>query len=782
MKVLIGTRGSKLALAQAEYVRDILRDSCPGHSFEIKTITTKGDRIIDRPLGDIGGRGVFVREIEEQLLSGEIQLAVHSMKDMPVSPAEGLVFTRTWKREDPRDVLVLREKASLEELPEGAVIGTGSIRRQALLRRLRPDLRLTGIRGNVDTRLRKMEEEGLDGIVLAAAGLHRLGMRGKITQYLSYDQMIPAPAQGVLALEVREDARELQMLLDQFAHEESCFTAAAEREFMRLSGGDCHLPVGAVCERLPTGQYRLRAVSGDEEGGRLYFAEAAGTDPLAIAEEAAAGLGQCGSSAAKGTVYLVGAGPGDPGMITVRGQELLRQADCVIYDRLIPPGLLQEVKAGCDLVYAGKEAHHHIMKQKDINARMIREAKKGKKVVRLKGGDPFVFGRGGEEALALLEQGINVEVVPGVTSAVAGAACAGIPVTHRGMAGGFHVVTAHDQKDHLADIDFEALVKSGDTAVFLMGLSRLEEIVRRLVEAGMPEQADVAVIAHAAQPDQKVCQGTLRDIAGKVREEELTPPALIVAGPVVGLRQQLAGVWKKRKTPTCLVPRIGSEVTGLTRLLRENGICVDEVQVGEIVWLDWMDQRLSDQRPDWMVFTSRHGVEGFFYGIRKAGVDIRSFSGSRVAAIGGKTAEALALCGIQPDRIPERADSQTLSDMLEEILQPEDRVWYLKAERTEPELADRLSLCCKLTEINVYANREIEVVIPARSYDAAAFTCASSVKRLYEAGYRQGRSQLYSIGPACTRQMQQLGMTDMIQADRPAYGALAEKICETIAF
>lgn len=780
MEVLIGTRGSKLALAQAEYVRDVLRENCPGHTFDIKVITTMGDRMKDTPLREIGGKGLFVREIEQQLLAGEIQLAVHSMKDMPVSPAAGLMFTRTWKREDPRDVLILREKASLAELPEGAVIGTGSIRRQALLRRMRPDLRLVGIRGNVDTRLRKMEQDNLDGIVLAAAGLHRLGMRDRITQYLSYDQMIPSPAQGALALEVRKDAHELQMLLDRFAHEESAYTATAEREFLRLTGGDCHMPVGAVCVQMSSGQYHLRVVSGDEDGRKLYFSESVGTDPLVMAREAAAGLGQFGSPMKKGIVYLVGAGPGDPGLITVRGQELLRQADCVIYDRLIPPELLQEVKTGCDMVYVGKEAHHHTMEQEDINACMIREAQKGKKVVRLKGGDPFVFGRGGEEALALLQEGIDVEVVPGVTSAVAGAACAGIPVTHRGVAGGFHVMTAHDQADHLADIDFAGIVKSGDTAVFLMGLGRLEEIVRRLLEEGMPDQADVAVISHAAQPDQKVCQGTLFDIVTKVREEELTSPALIVVGPVVRLREQLDGLWKQSRIPTCLIPKIGSGVTRLAKLLREKGICAEEIQVGEIVFLDWLDERLRERKPDWLVFTSRHGVEGFLHGIRKAELDIRFFAGSRIAAIGAKTADALMRCGIQPDRIPERADSQSFSDMLGGILQPEDKVWYLKAEKTEPLLADHLSRCCELTEINVYVNRETELASPPRSCDAAAFTCASSVRRMYEAGYLPDQSQLYSIGPSCTRQMKQLGMTSVIQADQASCEALAELICNTL--
>ena len=213
MKYKIGTRGSLLAVAQAKEVCEKLKMAYPKEEFELQVIKTKGDVILDKPLHEIGDKGVFVKEIEEKLLSKEIQIGVHSMKDMPSKLAEGLIFSKAWKREDPRDVLILREKKSLEELPAGAVIGTGSKRREFQLKRIRQDLNVVGIRGNVETRLRKMEEEKLDGIILAAAGLIRLGKQDKITQYLSTKEMIPAPAQGILALEIlQEDEKLLSML------------------------------------------------------------------------------------------------------------------------------------------------------------------------------------------------------------------------------------------------------------------------------------------------------------------------------------------------------------------------------------------------------------------------------------------------------------------------------------------------------------------------------------------------------------------------------------------
>lgn len=287
MNYKIGTRGSKLALVQANYVCKRLQEHYPQHSFEIKVIQTQGDRIQNKPLNQIGSKGVFVKEIEEQILADEVQIGVHSMKDMPAQPAEGLLFTKAWKREDPRDVLILREKKSFSQLPEGAVIGTGSMRRKVQLLRMRGDIRVVDIRGNVDTRLRKMEEQKLDGIVLAAAGLHRLGLEHLITQYFETDEMISAPAQGILALEISKKRAELKEMLDALSEEETEVEASAERGFLSEIGGDCHVPVGASCVRNEDGTLTLTAMFGDESGEKTAYTTVVGTNPQALAKEAA---------------------------------------------------------------------------------------------------------------------------------------------------------------------------------------------------------------------------------------------------------------------------------------------------------------------------------------------------------------------------------------------------------------------------------------------------------------------------------------------------------------
>ena len=271
MRYRVGTRGSKLALAQTTQVIEQLNIAFPEDEFDTVIIKTTGDMDQKSRLDQIGSKGIFVKEIEEELLEEKIHLAVHSMKDMPDTPADGLIFAKSWKREDPRDVLILREAASVEELPRGAVIGTGSKRRKYQLLNLRPDLHIVGIRGNVDTRIRKMQEEEMDGIVLAAAGMKRLGREQEITCYLEPELMIPAPAQGTLALEVKADNIPLIKKLNTLSDKETDLCVKAERQFLKQIGGSCHLPVGAYC-KIQDEKLVLRAMFGTEDGKKLAYA------------------------------------------------------------------------------------------------------------------------------------------------------------------------------------------------------------------------------------------------------------------------------------------------------------------------------------------------------------------------------------------------------------------------------------------------------------------------------------------------------------------------------
>lgn len=282
MKIKIGTRGSKLALAQTNYVVDRLKAAYPENEYEIVVIKTKGDIDLTKPLDAIGSKGVFVNEIEEALLSGDIQMAVHSMKDMPDTTKEGLVFADAWEREDPRDVLILKKYTSLQELPLGAKIATGSKRRSYQLLKLRPDIQICPIRGNIDSRIRKLFEENpkqepIDGIILAAAGLHRLGLAANITDYFSVDDMVPSPAQGRLAIEIAESNKELLDIVNTISDEQSRQIVFLERGFLQAIGGDCHLPVGAYADKTESG-FKLTALFGNEDGSKLAKVVVEGPD------------------------------------------------------------------------------------------------------------------------------------------------------------------------------------------------------------------------------------------------------------------------------------------------------------------------------------------------------------------------------------------------------------------------------------------------------------------------------------------------------------------------
>ena len=277
MKLVVGTRGSNLALVQTNWVVDQLKKENPGVEFEVKIIKTKGDLIKDLPLDKIGDKGLFVKEIEKSLLDGEIDMAVHSMKDMPSYLPEGLKFAHSPKREDPRDALIFKEGyKSLDDLPQGARIGTGSKRRKYQLLKHRPDLEIVPIRGNIETRIKKIETEKLDGVVLAASGLRRAGLDDKIDYYIPTDIMLPAPAQGILALEIREDDKETEKIIYSIKDDITKIQIDAERGFLIGVNGSCHIPMGAYCE-IEGEKITLTGLYGDGEGKKIVVQSQVGT-------------------------------------------------------------------------------------------------------------------------------------------------------------------------------------------------------------------------------------------------------------------------------------------------------------------------------------------------------------------------------------------------------------------------------------------------------------------------------------------------------------------------
>ncbi|SDQ45879.1 hydroxymethylbilane synthase [Virgibacillus subterraneus] len=286
-KIVVGSRKSNLALTQTEWVIDQLKKAGIKNEFEVKKIVTKGDRILDVTLSKVGGKGLFVKEIEQAMYDKEIDLAVHSMKDMPSQMPEGLTITSVPEREDHRDAYIAKDNVALNDLPEGAIVGTSSLRRSAQVLAERPDVEVKWIRGNIETRIRKLDEEDYDAIILAVSGLKRVGLSEElITEYLEPEVCVPAVGQGALAIECREDDDELRELLDKINDEYTTKTVTAERTFLHLLEGGCQIPIGGYAY-LQGDEMVLTALVGTPDGKTILKEVVRGTDPVAVGKEAA---------------------------------------------------------------------------------------------------------------------------------------------------------------------------------------------------------------------------------------------------------------------------------------------------------------------------------------------------------------------------------------------------------------------------------------------------------------------------------------------------------------
>jgi uroporphyrinogen III methyltransferase/synthase len=454
------------------------------------------------------------------------------------------------------------------------------------------------------------------------------------------------------------------------------------------------------------------------------------------------------SGANAGFVSLVGAGPGDPQLITVGGAARLAEADVVVYDRLANPALLAHARPDALLIYAGKLPDRHTLTQDEINAALVEHGRAGKRVVRLKGGDPFVFGRGGEEAEALIAAGIPFEVVPGVTSAVAAPAYAGIPVTHRALASSFAVITGHeDPAKDTSSIAWAHLALGVDTLVFLMGTARLAEIARRLVENGRPPTTPCAVIEWGTLPRQRTVSGTLATIAADVARAGIEPPAVTVVGEVAALRADLRWFDKlplfgKR----VLVTRTRQQASELCRALAAHGAEPIELPTIEIV--PRVDERaladaiegLRTSAYNWTIFTSANAVELFLAHLRHAGLDARGFGRSRLAAIGPGTAAALSRSGLSVDLVPQEFVAESLLEALSARVMRGARVLLPRAEGAREVIVDGLqSLGARVDELTLYRaevprDPDAEGLrrLRAGDVDIATFASSSSVRNLVE--------------------------------------------------
>lgn len=500
----------------------------------------------------------------------------------------------------------------------------------------------------------------------------------------------------------------------------------------------------------------------------------------------------------KGKVYLVGAGPGDEKLITLRGMEVLKKADVIIYDRLANPELLKYRKESCRLVYVGKASSHHSMKQEDISERIASEAERGNLVVRLKGGDPYVFGRGGEEGELLFERGIPFEVVPGVTAGIGGLAYAGIPITHRDYGSSLHLITGHKKsgKDRL---DYSALAALDGTMVFYMGVENLPNIVRGLLSNGKEEDTKVALISWASYPHQKVLLTDLKELSEGKLYDQIHPPVLTVIGNVVQLRDKLnffetKPLFGKR----IVVTRARTQASMLSDKLKDLGAKVIECPAIGIKAINQDSiQREIERIKDYthLVFTSQNGVRIFMEELLK-NKDVRSLSNLKICSIGESTSKELMNYSIRADIMPQRYIAEELAkEICLDIEQStgDARILVARAEQAREVLLDELrqhSQIKMLQEIKIYQTdaqpipEEIKAELMS-GVDVITFTSSSTVKNFYgmiddETSAILSETKIVSIGPITSETANGLNKKVTKQAQVYTIDGLIEAVCEVL--
>jgi uroporphyrinogen III methyltransferase/synthase len=500
----------------------------------------------------------------------------------------------------------------------------------------------------------------------------------------------------------------------------------------------------------------------------------------------------------KAKVYLVGAGPGDPGLITVKGKECIQTADVIIYDYLASPALLKYARKSAELIYVGKKGGDHTLSQDQINALIVEKAKTGGTVTRLKGGDPFIFGRGGEEAEVLFKAGVSFEIVPGVTSAIAAPAYAGIPLTHRKLTSTLAFVTGHeDPKKEETSINWAALATGIGTLVFLMGVKNLPKITRQLMDHGKSPGTPVALVRWGTTPSQVTVSGTLETIVAKVRSAGLKAPALIVVGDVVNLRPTLK--WFEKRPllgKRIIVTRARQQASDLVGQLSDLGAeCLEYPTIRIIAPKDPepLQQALKNLPTyDWIVFTSVNGVIHFFEHLFAAGKDVRALSKMQTAAIGPATAEQLRKFGLYSDIVPEAYRAESVVEAFKEMNLKGKKVLLPRAREARPILPVELTkMGAQVDEIPAYETLkatenagDLTKQLEEKRVDLITFTSSSTVKNFKALLPPDSFKKLMrgvviaSIGPITTDTAKQLDFDVHISAEPFTIPGLVEAILQ----
>ncbi|MDU6181425.1 MAG: hydroxymethylbilane synthase [Anaerococcus vaginalis] len=771
--IKIGSRGSLLALIQAELVKEILQEE--GLDVKIIKISTKGDRIRDRKIDQINSKGVFVKEIEQALLEKKIDIAVHSLKDMPSNIDEKLIFAPALKAEDPRDVFVGKDIFKKMDDLNNALVGTGSNRRICQGRNYFLNIKFRPIRGNVETRIGKIEKENLDGVILAKAGLIRAGLDKKINFDLDPHIFVPSPCQGILGIEIRKEDENLFEIFKKHSHRNSQIRMESERAFQKELGADCSTPMGIFTE-IDNEKITLTGAFAFSKNEKMIYERVSGkiSDRIKLGKNLAKKLKR--KSYKK--IILAGAGIGPADNITIAVKKALDQADVIIYDRLLNQEILEPYK-NKDLYYVGKSMGDHVLSQDEINKLMVDLAKSGKKVVRLKGGDPYVFGRGSEEALFIKENGLEFETLPGLTSGIVCLNTAGIPPTHRDISTSISFITGHRSKNK--NEDFKKYAKLPGSLVFYMGLKNLPNIIKDLIDGGMKKDKKIAIISNGSSPKQKVYTSTIEKVLEEIDLEKIKRPAIIVISDTIGLREYLNYFENKNFGRKIALTRDYESGIKDKKKLEVMGFDVKIIPTIKIVEknLDILEEKFKDFSYDYLVFTSKNAVKIFFDNLIE-NHDIRDIGKVKIVAIGEKTKKEIEKYNLKVDIVPRNFVGENLLDEMGKYVKKDDKIFFPHSNLSRKKIIDGLDNIGILDEVEIYDNIKEEKLDRDFDFDEIIFTSSSCVNNFVEIYGKEAlnNKKIYSIGQITTKTIENHGLEVYKESKKQSMDFLMEKIGE----
>ena len=498
-----------------------------------------------------------------------------------------------------------------------------------------------------------------------------------------------------------------------------------------------------------------------------------------------------------GKAYIIGTGPGDEELLTIKAVKVLEKCTAVLYDRLVSNNILNYLKEDCEIYYCGKEPGCHYKTQEEINEMIVKLVKDGHIVGRIKGGDPYVFGRGGEEGELLKAEGIEFEVVPGVTSAIGGLCYAGIPITHRDHASSFHVITGHLRKDgkENPEINWNALANMKGTLVFLMGVSNLKNISENLIKEGMSKDTPVAFVSWATRYNQRVVTATLEDAYEVAIREEVKPPTLIVVGTVVNLRDTLNFFEKKPLFgKSIMVTRSRSQNSKLVERIMDlggNPIEIPTIKIEKVQDNKELENEIKNLKDyTYLVLTSKNGVDIFFDKLDEMGLDCRALANIKVCSIGAATSKAIIRRGIKPDIQPEKAVGESLYDELKDIVSKEDKILIPRAKNAREFLVKKLNEISNVTEVVTYESvmddskkEEAISALEEGNLDYITFASSSTVTNFInligeENKDKLSNTKIISIGKITTKTILDNGLEVYKESEKASIESMIEAMSE----